>query len=105
MVATNRATAPSTLHFGNITPTCAPSFGVLKMHVRTRRALAAVAEMDARRILLCPTCEGLLLTAAAGLPLPLVRDEDGEMTDGDVYVDALLDRILAVDYQEQCGRS
>jgi hypothetical protein len=103
MVATNRATAPPTLHFGNITPTCAPSFGVLKMHVGTRGALAAVAEMDARRILLCPTCEGLLLTAAAGLPL--VRDEDGEMTDDDVYVDALLDRILAVDYQEQCGRS
>ena len=65
------------------------------MHDRTRRALAAVAETDARQIYLCPTCEGLLLTAAAGLPLPLVRDEDGELVDGDVYVDVLLDRILA----------
>ena len=41
------------------------------MDLRARRVLAALAEMDARRILLCPTCEGLLLTAAAGLPLPL----------------------------------
>ena len=64
------------------------------MHNRTRRALAAIAETDARQIHLCPTCEGLLLTAAAGLPLPLVRDEDGEIADGDTYVDALLDRIL-----------
>jgi hypothetical protein len=64
------------------------------MHDRTRRALAAIAEMDRRQICFCPTCEGLLLTAAAGLPLPLVRDEDGEMIDGDVYVDAQLDRIL-----------
>jgi hypothetical protein len=65
------------------------------MHDRARRALAAVAEMDKRRILLCPTREGLLLTAASGLPRPLVRDEDGRVTDGDVYVAALLDRILA----------
>ena len=34
-------------------------------------------------------------TAAAGLPLPLIRDEDGELTDGEVYLDMLLDRILA----------
>jgi hypothetical protein len=64
------------------------------MHDRTRRALAAIAEMDKRRILLCPTCEGLLLTAVAGLPLPLVRDEDGEITDGETYVNAMIDRIL-----------
>jgi hypothetical protein len=68
-------------------------FGVLKMHDRTRRALAAVAEMDKQSVCLCPTCEGLL-TAAAGLPLPLVRDEDGEMTDGETYVNAMIDRIL-----------
>jgi putative intracellular protease/amidase len=65
------------------------------MDIRTRRALAAVAEMDRRHVPLCATCEGLLLTAAAGLPLPLVRDEDGELIDGEVYVDAMLDRILA----------
>ena len=65
------------------------------MHDRTRRALAAVAEMDARQLYLCPTCEGLLLTAAMGLPLPMVRDEDGELIDGEVYVDMMLDRILA----------
>ena len=63
------------------------------MHIRTRRA--AIAEMDKRRIMLCATCEGLLLTAAAGLPLPLVRDEDGELIDGEAYVDLMLDRILA----------
>ena len=62
---------------------------------RTRRALAAVAEMDRRRVSLCATCEGLLLTAAADLPLPLVIDEDGRVTDGNAYVDALLGRILA----------
>jgi hypothetical protein len=67
-------------------------FGVFKMHDRTRRALAAISEMDKRQICLCPTCEGLLLTAA-GLPLPLVRDEDGEMTDGETYVNAMIDRI------------
>jgi len=39
--------------------------------------------MDKQSVCLCPTCEGLL-TAAAGLPLPLVRDEDGEMTDGEM---------------------
>jgi transcriptional regulator GlxA family with amidase domain len=38
------------------------------MDIRTRRALAAIAEMDRRRIPLCATCEGLLLTAASGLP-------------------------------------
>ena len=64
------------------------------MHDRTRRALAAIFEMDRRRITLCATWEGLLLTAAAGLPLPLVRDEDGEMTDGETYVNAMIDRIL-----------
>jgi len=65
------------------------------MHTRARRALAALAAVDARRIYLCPTCEGLLLTAAMGLPLPLVRDEDGELIEGEAYVDAVLDRILA----------
>jgi hypothetical protein len=30
-----------------------------------------------------------------GLPLPMVRDEDGELIDGEVYVDMMLDRILA----------
>ena len=64
------------------------------MHGRSRRALTAIAEMDRRRISLCATCEGLLLTAAAGLPLPLVRDEDGEMIDGETYVNAMIDRIL-----------
>jgi hypothetical protein len=65
------------------------------MHNRTRRALAAVAETDARRIYLCPTCEGLLLTAASGLPLPMARDEDGELIDGEAHLDMMLDRILA----------
>jgi hypothetical protein len=36
------------------------------MQDRTRRALAALAEIDACQLYLCPTCEGLLLTAAAG---------------------------------------
>ena len=70
------------------------------MRDRTRRALAAVAEMDRRQLYLCPTCEGLLLTAAMGLPLPLVRDEDGELIDGEAYVDMMLDRILA---DSPCG--
>ena len=61
------------------------------MHIRARRALA---ETDARQLYLGPTCDGLLLTAAAGLPLPMVRDEDGELVDGEVYVGAMLDRIL-----------
>ena len=65
------------------------------MDIRARRALAAISEMDKRRIPLCATCEGLLLTAAADLPLPMIRDEDGEMIDGDVYVAAMLDRIFA----------
>ena len=65
------------------------------MDLRTRRALAAIAEMDARRILLCPTCEGLLLTAAGGLPLPMVRDEEGFLIDGEAYLEAMLDRIFA----------
>jgi len=65
------------------------------MHDRTRRALAAVAETDARQMYLCPTCEGLLLTAAAGLPLPMICDEDGQLIDGEAYVDAMLGRILA----------
>ena len=64
------------------------------MNARTRRALTALAEIDRRRIPLCATCEGLLL-AAAGLTLPLVRDEDGELIDGEAYVDMMLDRILA----------
>jgi hypothetical protein len=64
------------------------------MRDRTRRALAAIAEMDKRQICLCPTCEGLLLTAAAGLPLPLICAEDGEITDGETYVNAMIDRIL-----------
>ena len=72
------------------------AFGVPRTRDRTRRALAAMSETDRRRISLCPTCEGLLLTAAAGLPLPLVRDEDGGLTDGDACVDALLDRVLMV---------
>ena len=62
------------------------------------RALAAVAEMDKRRISLCATCEGLLLTAAAGLPLPMIRDEEGELIDGEVHLNMLnmlLTRILA----------
>jgi hypothetical protein len=65
------------------------------MDHRTRRALAAIAEMDRRRIPLCATCEGLLLAAASGLPLPMICDEDGRVTDGNVYAAALLDRILA----------
>ena len=65
------------------------------MHDRTRRALAAISEMDRRRIPLCAMCEGLLLTAAAGLPLPMIRDEDGELVDGEVCVSEMLDRILA----------
>ena len=65
------------------------------MHDRARRALAAIAEIDAQQIYLFPTCEGLLLTAAASLPLPMVRDEDGELIDGEVYVDMMLDQILA----------
>ena len=32
-----------------------------------------------RQLYLCPTCEGLLLAAAAGLPLPMVCDGDGEL--------------------------
>ena len=60
------------------------------MHDRARRALAAVAETDAHQIYPCPTCEGLLLTAAMGLPLPMVRDEDGELIDGEAYVDLML---------------
>ena len=67
-VATDRVAAPPALQKRNLVPTCAPSFLVCPMDLR---ALAAIAEMDKRRILLCPTCEGLLLTAAAGLPLPL----------------------------------
>jgi hypothetical protein len=51
--------------------------------------------MDKRQMCLCPTCEGLLLTAAAGLPLPLIRDEDGGLIDGELYLDTLLDRVLA----------
>ena len=51
----------------------------LRMHDRTNRALAAVAEIDARQLYLCPTCEGLLLTAVVGLPLPMVCDGDGEL--------------------------
>ena len=65
------------------------------MHARTNRALA---EMDRRRISLCATCEGLLLTAAAGLPLPMIRDEEGELIDGEVHLNMLnmlLARILA----------
>ena len=65
------------------------------MHARTRCALAAVAEMDRRRISLCATCEGLLLTTAAGLPLPLIRDEDGELIDGEAYLNMLINRLLA----------
>ena len=64
------------------------------MHDRTRRALAAISEMDRRQMYLCPTCEGLLLTAAMGLPVPMVRDEDGELIDGEIYVDAMLGPIL-----------
>jgi hypothetical protein len=30
-----------------------------------------------------------------GLPLPMVSDEDGELIDGEVYVDMMIDRILA----------
>jgi len=67
----------------------------LRLNARTRRALTALAEIDTRRIPLCATCEGLLLAAAAGLPLPLVRDEGGELIDGEAYVDMMLDRILA----------
>jgi len=66
----------------------------LRLNARTRRALTALAEIDTRRIPLCATCEGLLLAAAA-LPLPLVRDEGGELIDGEAYVDMMLDRILA----------
>jgi hypothetical protein len=62
------------------------------MDLRTRRALAAI---DARQLYLCPTCEGLLLTAAAGLPLPMIRDEDGPLIGGELHLDAVLDRILA----------
>jgi len=65
------------------------------MHDRTNRALAAIAEMDKRHISLCATCEGLLLTAAAGLPLPMIRDEEGELIDGEVHLNMLLARILA----------
>ena len=69
------------------------------MHDRTRRAPAAISEMDKRRISLCATCEGLLLTAAAGLPLPMIRDEDGELIDGEECVDMLLNRISAHSFQ------
>ena len=69
------------------------------MHARTQRALAAISEMDRRRISLRATCEGLLLTAAAGLPLPMIRDEDGELIDGEVHLDTLLDRISAHSFQ------
>ena len=65
------------------------------MHDRTRRALAAISEMDKRQLYLCPTCEGLLLTTAMDLPLPMVRDEEGQLIDGEVYMDATVDRILA----------
>ncbi|MBV9777614.1 MAG: hypothetical protein JO143_11245 [Acetobacteraceae bacterium] len=65
----------------------------MRLNARTRRALTALAEIDTRRIPLCATCEGLLL--AAGLPLPLVRDEGGELIDGEAYMDMMLDRILA----------
>ena len=54
--------------------------------------------MDKRHISLCATCEGLLLTAAAGLPLPMIRDEEGELIDGEVHLNMLnmlLTRILA----------
>jgi hypothetical protein len=61
------------------------------MHDRARRALA---EIDARQLYLCPTCEGLLLAAAAGLPLPTVCDEDGQVLDGELYLDTMLDRIF-----------
>jgi hypothetical protein len=64
------------------------------MHDRTRRALAAVAEMDRQHIPLCATCEGMLLTAAMGLPLPMVRDEEGRLINGEKYLDAVLDRIF-----------
>jgi hypothetical protein len=65
------------------------------MDIRARRALAAVAEIDARQLYLCPTCEGVLLTATAGLPLPMVRDEDGELIDGELYLGTMLARIFA----------
>ena len=32
-----------------------------------------------RQLYLCPTCEGLLLAAVVGLPLPMVCDGDGEL--------------------------
>ncbi len=64
------------------------------MDIRTRRSLTALAEIDARQMYLCSTCEGLLLTVATGLPLPLARDEDGEMMDGELYLDTVLARIF-----------
>ncbi|MBV8615623.1 MAG: hypothetical protein JOY66_17910 [Acetobacteraceae bacterium] len=65
------------------------------MHDPARRALAARSEADRRRISLCAACEGLLLTAA-GLPLPTIRDEDGELIDGEVRLDMPPDKILGV---------
>ena len=64
------------------------------MQDRTRRALAALAEIDACQLYLCPTCEGLLLTTAAGLPLPMILDEDSEPIDGKAHLEAMLDRIF-----------
>ena len=85
-----------TLQAGNVALFCTGNtLPNVAMHDRTRRALAAVAEMDRRRIPLCPTCEGLLLTAASGLPLPMIRDGDGLLIGGELHVDAVLDRILA----------
>src|SRR5689334_19956925 len=65
-------------------------------HVRPHPPrLGAIAETDARQMHLCPSCEGLLLTAAAGLPLPMTLDEGGLLIDGELYVDATLDRVFA----------
>jgi hypothetical protein len=47
------------------------------------------------RAYLRATREGLLLAAAAGLPLPMVRDEEGRLVDGEECVDTMLVRILA----------
>jgi hypothetical protein len=67
---------------------------VTQRTTRTARALRAIAIMDSHRLPVCANCEGLLLTAAAGRPLPLVRDADGAMFDMEQRVDRMIEAIL-----------
>lgn len=63
---------------------------------RTARALAAIAVLDRHPVSLCPHCEGLLLCAAAGRPLPLVRTEGGALFDAAEQADDIIDALLRV---------